>query len=84
MLHNARNVARQKGTPIRQDLTKRRLDLLMKARGVIDGWQVPKDSEQIWAYANINCELVMRKGKVVKGFQTENGLREVLDFFKPE
>ena len=82
-LHFARKLAREKGTPIRQDLTKRCLDLLMKARGVIDGWEVPEDGDQIWAYANINCDLVMRRGKVVKSFQTDNDLREVLDFFNP-
>ena len=83
-LHFARNKCRQNGYGIRQDLTKKRLDLLSAARYIIDGWEIPEQDEQVYAYANINCELVVRRGKFVKGFATNAEMREAVNAFKPQ
>ena len=80
LAHVARNAARVKGLHmIRQDLTKLRRDLLTKANDAIRDFgalRVP-----VWAYANINCQLVLRQGKEVRRFGTESELRDALDHF---
>ena len=65
-------------------MTKKRLDLLTKARGIIDGWQIPKDDEQVYAYADINCDLVVRRGKLFKGFATNSEMKAAVNSFKPQ
>ena len=80
-LHLARKKAREQGNPIKQDLTKRRLDLVMKARNMMDGWETFEPP--VYAYANINSDLVMRRGKEVKKFNNDNELTDALEFFGP-
>ena len=80
-VHNSRNAARAKGTPIKQDLTKARRDLISEANEAIRGWgsrDVP-----VWAYANINCEPTMRRGKDVSRFSSDAELQQALSRFKP-
>ena len=79
--HNARNTARTKGHPIRQDLTKLRRDLISSAQAAISDWgelRVP-----VWAYANINCQTVLRQGKEVRRFSTASELHDALAHFRP-
>ena len=79
-VHSARNAARAKGLhPIRQDLTKFRRELLSQANDAIREFgelRVP-----VWAYANINCQTVLRQGKEVRKFGTESELKDALDHF---
>ena len=75
---------------INNDLTKRRLQLLTEARSQISGQLANrfseaelkkglKDSDNVFAYSNINCELRMRvRGKVVS-FNNLPELRACLD-----
>ena len=82
-LHLARNKCRADGYGIRQDLTKKRLGLLAAARAIIDGWEIPKDDEQVYAYADINCDLVVRRGKLFKGFATTSEMKAAVNSLKP-
>ena len=79
--HMARNAARVKGHPIRQDLTKRRRDLISSAQATISEWGELR--EPIWAYANINCQTVIRQGRNVRRFSTTSELEEALAHFRP-
>ena len=79
-VHLARNAARAKGLHlIRQDLTKPRRDLLTKANDAIRDFGATR--VPVWAYANINCQPVLRQGKEVRRFSTESELRDALDHF---
>ena len=80
-VHNARNEARAKGTPIKQDLTKARRDLISEANVAIRDWGTL--SVPVWCYANINCEPTMRRGREVYRFNTEADLQLALTRFKP-
>ena len=80
-IHKARNAARAKGTPIKQDLTKARRELITAANVAIRSWgtlAVP-----VWAYANINCEPTMRQGREVFRFTSDSELQLALNRFKP-
>ena len=81
-LHLARKKARELSNPIKQDLTKRRLDLMKKACDLMYDWEVLNEVP-VYAYANINSDLVMRRGKDVKKFNTDDELTAALDFFRP-
>ena len=65
-------------------LTKKRLDLLTKARDIITKWGIQKDAEQVYAYAGINCDLVVRRGKFFKGFATDKDMKAAVNSFKPQ
>jgi len=80
LAHNSRNAARAAGHPIKQDLTKRRRDMIQKAREAIAGWGT-LPGEPVWAYANINCEPSIRRGREVRKFRTDDELREALAHF---
>ena len=83
-LHLARKKAFANGYGIRQDLTKHRLGLLTSARDTIKTWNIPKEATQVYAYANINCDLVMRKDKQVRRFHDKKSLMDALEFFAPQ
>ena len=78
----ARNAAREKGHPIRQDLTKRRRDMISSAQATISGWGELR-GEPIWVYANINCQTVIRQGRDVRRFSTPSELEAALAHVKP-
>ena len=80
--HMARNRAREKGHAIRQDLTKRRRDMIASAQETISGWGELR-GEPIWVYANINCQTVIRQGRDVRRFSTPSELEAALAHFKP-
>ena len=83
-LHLARKQAHANGFGIRQDLTKFRLGLLTSARETISSWNIPKEAVQVYAYANINCDLVIRKDKYVKRFNDKKSMNDALQFFQPQ
>ena len=80
-VHFARNAARTNGHPVKQDLTKRRRDLITEANVAIREWGQLRSP--VYAYANINCEPTMRRGKEVKRFSTDDDLKAALTFFRP-
>ena len=68
--HLGREDARKKGFAIRHDLTKRRYGLLKKARDIIK--QQFAECDEVYAYADINCNLVIRRG--AKAFHFNNDM----------
>ena len=76
--HVARNTARDRGNPIRQDLTQRRRELLQRARehiGELIDQHGPRNPP-IYAYANINCEPTIRCANRSRKFVNEDELDE--------
>ena len=80
--HNARNNAREKGFPIKQDLTKWRRELISEANVAIRDWGTLQGP--VYTYANINCEPTMRRGRDVRRFSSMGDLQLALGFFKPQ
>ena len=85
-LHYANKTAREKKVKIRvhHDLTKRRYGLLSRARALVDNKMkslytkeqldnLPKE-EQVFAFANINCELRIRARGSVHNFADDDEL----------
>ena len=79
--HLARNAARTKGHAIRQDLTRPRREVIAEANDAIRSWG-PSD-EPVYCYANINCEVTMRRGRETKRINCDADLRHAIRFFKP-
>ena len=72
---------REAGHPVKQDLTKRRRELVTEAVNVVSKWG--KLPIAVYAYANINCVPTMRRGHESMKFTTTEELQDVLDHFKP-
>ena len=75
---------------IKHDLTQRRLNLLTKARKTIDkkyeslGARVLRsddEKEKAFCYCDVNCNLVMRKGKVTRYFNSDKELDAAVTYF---
>ena len=77
--HMARNCARVKGHPIKQDLTRFRRELISEANVAIRVW--PSSNEPVYCYANINCQGGMRRGKTVRRIHSGGDLKSALAFF---
>ena len=74
--HLGRELARKEGFYIRHDLTKRRLALLKRARDLIkNGFD---ESEEVYAYADINSNLTLRRGPKAVSFNTDAGLDDAI------
>ena len=80
--HNARNSARTTGHAIKQDLTRFRRELISEANASIRGWS--EADEPVYCYANINCQVVMRRGRTVRRIHTEDDLKNALVYFRPQ
>ena len=74
--HLGRNSAFEKGYVIKHDLTKRRYGLLKKARDLIKGRFDVRD--KVYAYADVNCNLTLRRGAAVYRFNTEAELDQAM------
>ena len=74
--HIGRELARKKGFSIRHDLTKRRFSLLKKARDLVKNNF--DESEEVYAYADINCKLTLRRGPKAMTFNTYADLDDVI------
>jgi hypothetical protein len=81
--HLARNTARTKGWPIRQDLTKPRRELISDANAAIREWGNVR-GEPTYCYANINCVVTMRCGRNTRKIHGEDDLKDALRHFKPQ
>ena len=80
--HLARNTARVNGHPIKQDLTAARRELISNAHAAMKDW--PQDSTTpVYVYANINCQVVMRRGREVEKICNQADLESMLDHFHP-
>jgi hypothetical protein len=74
--HNGRVNARKSGFSIKHDLTKRRYNLLKSARQAIKDKY--GDTDEVFAFADINCNLKLRSGASVSHFNTEAELEVAL------
>ena len=79
--HNARNTARVRGHAIKQDLTRSRRERITEANATIRAW--PASQEPVYCYANINCQVVMRRGRTVRRINSADDLKNALTFFSP-
>jgi len=83
--HNARNAARERGNPIRQDLTMRRRELLQLARARIDELtQHGPRNPPVYAYANINCVPTIRCGNRSRKFINEDEMDDAFGYLNIE
>ena len=80
-IHNKRSAMREAGHPVKQDLTKRRRDLVTEAVNAVSKWG--KLPIPIYGYANINCVPTMRRGHEAMKFTSAEELQDALDHFKP-
>lgn len=80
--HLARNTARTQGHPIRQDLTTTRREIISNANETIRTWG-PLGGEPVYCYANINCQITMRRGRETRRISCNDDFDRALDFFKP-
>lgn len=74
--------SREKKLPIRvhNDLTKRRFNLLGRARKEIEQ-RLPNQSrdDNVFAYPDINSNLIIRKGRLTFPFNTDDELDKIMD-----
>ena len=80
--HNSRNAARVKGHAIKQDLTRARREMIAEANAAIRTWR--ELDEPVYCYANINCQVVMRRGRAVRRIHSTGDLKDAIAFFKPQ
>ena len=79
--HLARNQARVNGHAIKQDLTQSRRELISEAHAAMRDWA--QSATPVYCYANINCKVVMRRGREVEQIHSHADLERVLDLFHP-
>ena len=82
--HLARNNARIRGFAIKQDLTHARRELIAEGHAAMRDWRVPPNSDPVFIYANINCQVVMRRGREVERINSMDDLQRVLAHFSPQ
>ena len=81
--HQARNTARANGNPIKQDLTKARRELITEAHAAMREWPTAA-ADPVYAYANINCQVVLRRGRDVQRIHCHADLERALRHFRPQ
>ena len=83
--HQARNTARVRGHPFKQDLTKVRREWISEAHAAMREWpQQGASQEPVYCYANINCQVVMRRGRSVERIHCHDDLQSALRHFRPQ
>ena len=67
--------------PIKQDLTHPRRELISEAHAAMRDWA--QSATPVYCYANINCQVVMRRGREVEQIHSHDDLQRVLNHFHP-